>query len=405
MKKPKFKRPDIKKIWNFLLAMSRATATIIVALGVVLGLMFYKLGGLLPGLSHTEVATYESAGSLSAIADNMVNAPYKLAVFMSTNILDSTFGLRFTGAVVGVLSVVIFYLLARRLFTGYISLATTAMFATSTLLLSATRQATPNTMLLSVLALIGAGFFLRFGKRPDIAWLLIAIVVGLSVYVPGMVLFVLAAAVWQFRHARKSFELLNPQIVIATSVILSLLIVPLIINLIREPHLWREYLALPAQFPPVLDMLKFAGRAVGGLFALAPLGSEFWLGRQPILDVFAIAMLIYGTYWLNRQYRLDRLWTLAGIFLLSFAWIAVTGNSMGVVLFLPFTYIVIGIGMQNFINQWMKVFPRNPIARMVGGLIMLFAIGLSVNFQSHRYFVAWPNNDQTREVFSQPYPS
>lgn len=404
MKKPKFKRPDIKKIWNFLLAMSRATATMVIALAVISGLMLYQLGELLPGLSQAEVDTFHSASSLGAITDNMVNAPYKIAVFVSTHVFDSVFGLRLTGAVLGILAIIIFYLLARRLFTGYVSLASTIMFATSTLVLSVTRQATPNVMLLSVLALVGTGFFLRFNKRPDIAWILVAVVVGLTIYVPGMLFFIVAAAIWQFKHARKSFEQLEPQFIIATSVILSLLCVPLVINLIREPYLWRAFLALPDEFPPIMEMLEFAGRAVAGLLALAPFGQSFWLGRQPVLDAFAIAMLFYGTYWLNRQYRLDRLWTMAGIFFLSMAWIAVTRNSLGVVLFIPFTYIVIGIGIQNFTNQWMKVFPKNPIARMFGGLLILVAIGFSVNFQSHRYFVAWPNNEQTKVVFNQRYP-
>lgn len=405
MKKPKLKKPDVRKYWNFLLAMSRATLFMTGAIVLVCGLMTWKLASLTPGLSHAELVNYESARSLSGIADNMVNAPYRLAIYVVTHVWNSTFSLRLTGAVLGVISVLVFYLLVRRLFNSYISLASTAMFATSSLLLSVARQAAPNVMLLSLLVLIGTGFYLRFGKRPDIAWVLTAAVVGLMLYVPGMVFFIAAAALWQFRQVRRSFEQLKTPVITTASAVLGVLVTPLIVNLIRSPELWRSYLGLPETLAPVSEMLKYAGTAVVSLFARSPHEPSIWLGRQPVLDVFASVMFIYGLYVLLKQYKLDRLWTLGGIFALTLIWIGVTTNRMGIVMLLPFVYIIVGVGLQRFINQWLSVFPKNPIARWVGGLLLFTAIVISVNFQSHRYFVAWPNNQQTRAAFDQKLPN
>jgi 4-amino-4-deoxy-L-arabinose transferase-like glycosyltransferase len=388
---------------NLFLAMSRATLLTIGAMGIIAGLMFYRLNTLTPGLSEAEINTYQSASSLGVIGENMVNAPYKLAMFFVTHVFESAFGLRIIGASLGAVSIIVFYLLARRLFNGYISLATTAMFATSSLLLSVARQATPNVMLLSLLALIGTGFYLRFSRRHDIGWILSAVVVGLTLYVPGMVFFILAAALWQFRSVHKSFEQLKTPIITIASVTLGLLIAPLIISLIREPQLWRAYLDLPAEFAPINEMAKYAGTAVVSLFAMSPHEPTYWLGRQPVLDVLASVMFVYGLFVLAKQYRLDRLWTLGGIFLMTLVFIGVTTDRLAIVLLLPFVYIVVGIGMQHFINQWTNVFPRNPIARILGGVLLLSAIMLSINFQSHRYFVAWPNNYQTKAVFNRQF--
>lgn len=405
--KRKFRRPkvpDVRRIWNFLLAMSLDTVLTVLAVAVLGGLMLWRLGSLLPGLSAAEVNTFMSASSLQAIADNAVNAPYKLAVYVSTHIFDSAFGLRLVGGVIGIISVIIFYLIARRLFSRNIAVASTAMLATNSLFLNVTRQATANVMLLSLLALIGAGFYLRFGKRPDIGWIAAAAVIGLSLYVPGMAFFIAAAVLWQFRHARKTFEQLKTPVITTASVTLGVLIAPLILSLILNFSLWRAYLGFPEQFAPISEMIKYAGTAVLSLYARTPHEPSWWLGRQPIMDIFTAFMFTYGAFVLLRQYKLDRLWTIGGVFLLSLLWIGATGNRLAVVILIPFVYLVTAVGLQWFDNRWTSVFPRNPIARWTGGLLLFGAIVLAVNFQSHRYFTAWPNNDQTKAQFSHQLP-
>lgn len=393
----------MKQLKSVIFNVSRATLLSILGLAIAAGLMLFQLASLTPGLSHTEMATAQSASSFSAIADNMVNAPYKTAVLISTKLFDSAFGLRLVGAVVGAASIVAFYLLVRQLFGKYISIIVTIMFGSSSLLLHNSRLATPNVMLLVLLALIAAGFYLRFGKRKDLGWMLIAATVGISLYTPGMIIFILGAALWQFRHVRKSFEQLSPVAIVITSVIFGILCVPLVVSLIRDIDLWRGYLGLPMVFEPFMTMVKYAGTAVASLFAISPHDPVYWLGRQPVLDVFATAMFVYGAYNLIRQYRLDRLWTILGIFLIAILWIGASTNRQGIIILLPFVYIVIGIGIQNFLNIWLKVFPRNPIARTTGSLLLLAAICLSVNFQAYRYFIAWPNSNQTKAVFQQEF--
>src|SRR5690606_6040119 len=98
--------------------------------------------------------------------------------------------------------------------------------------------------------------------------------------------------------------------IVASSVIFGILCAPFIVSLVRDPGLWRAYLGLPAELATVIDMLKQAGTAAISLFAFSPVDVRYWLGRQPILDIFASAMFVLGIYSLVKQHKLDRLWTI-----------------------------------------------------------------------------------------------
>ena len=395
----------MKKTWNVVMAMSRPMLFGVLGLIVIAILMGWKLGSLTPGLSEPEVATYQSARNLSIIIDNAINAPYKIAVYLSTRVMDNALGLRLVGAAVGSVAIVLFYFMAQKIMTVSNAIMTTAMFATTSLLLHTSRTATPNVMLLTLLALVAVGSFIRFNKRSEPGWLLASALIALSLYTPGLVFFILAGAAWQFRHVKSSFEDLRPVIIISCSVIFSLLVAPLVISLIRDPNLWRSYLGVPAELPNISVVLQRAGEAILSLFVISPKNPVYWLGRQPILDVFATALFVYGIVTVIRHYRLERLILIIGVFLIAIAWIAISGNHQGMILVLPFVYIVIGLGLQELMDKWLSVFPRNPIAQITGAAFLVTAVLLAINFQTQRYFVAWANSPETIEVYQLQLPN
>ncbi len=394
----------MRKTWNTVLAMWRPVLTAVAAVVIVVGLMYFRLNTLTPGLSQPEIDTYNSTRSITDLVENSVNAPYRAAVFVTTKVANNIFGLRIVGATVGALTIVLFYLIARRIFSNIVAISTTAMFATTSILLSVSRLATANVMLLSLLAIIGVGYMIRFDKRQELAWILASIIVGLSLYVPGMLIFLVLAAAWQFRHCRKSFEALASTTIMICSVILSILAMPLVVSLIRSPELWRAYLGLPEVLASVSDMGMTIARAGASLFVISPANPVYWLGRQPILDVFAGILFVLGILSLARNIRLDRVWMLAGIFALVFGWIGLTTNVMYLIVLMPFIYLIIGFGIKELLEEWLGVFPRNPIARTLGMSLVIAAVVLSVNFQLQRYFVAWPNNRDTKAAFQLQLP-
>jgi hypothetical protein len=51
------------------------------------------------------------------------------------------------------------------------------------------------------------------------------------------------------------------------------------------------------------------------------------------------------------------------------------------------------------LQQWFTVFPRNPLARLIGVLMVSLLVVLSAYYNTRHYFVAWPKNSQTEQVF------
>lgn len=376
----------------------------ILGIAVILFLMLFRLENLTPGISEVELETYNSTQSLSAIVNNPVNAPYKIAVFSSMQTFDSVFGLRLIGALLGAVSIALFLLVSSKLFSPFVAISTTALFGSSSLLLATARSATAQIMLLSLIAIITAGYYIRFYKRKDIGWIVAALIIGLSIYVPGIALFLLPAAIWQFKQIRKSFEGLRPPVIIISSVIFGILCVPLIASLVRDPSLWQSYLGLPENFSAASEILRNTGKAFLTLFVITPHNPSFWLGRQPVLDVFATIIFIYGVISLLGNFKLERFWIIVGVFVIGLLWIGVTANNLNLIILLPLTYVIVGFGLQRLINQWLKVFPKNPIARYAGTALLTVAIAVSANFQLQRYFSAWPNSSATKEALSHQLP-
>ncbi|MDQ3123517.1 MAG: glycosyltransferase family 39 protein [bacterium] len=391
--KIKWKWHAVRELWLPLLLGG-------VGLVIALGLMGWRLAGLTPNLSEPEIATYNSADSMSDILDNTVDGPYKVSVYVVTRIFNNAFGLRLIGALVGVIAIALFYLMAQKILTARNAIIATLLFATSSIFLHTTRLATPNVMLLALLALVAVGSIIRYEKRNGIGWILASIVIALSLYTPGLFLFIMFGALWQLRRVKTSFSSLRPDILIICAVIFSVLSVPLIIGLIRDPNVFRQLAGVPESLPTLREFSIRWLLIPSSLIAVSPKEPVYWLGRQPVLDAFAIAMFLFGLITVGRQYRLDRLILFLGVFILSSLWIAFSGNHQAIILIVPFMYLVIGLGMQEFSERWLSVFPRNPIARYTGLGVFIVAVALTINFQTQRYFVAWGNSPETAPAFS-----
>ncbi|MDQ3065175.1 MAG: glycosyltransferase family 39 protein, partial [bacterium] len=369
----------IKIRWNALVELWYPLVLGGLGLLIALSLMSWRLAGLTPGLSETEIATYNSANSVADIFDNALNGPYKIGIYLSTRVFNNAFGLRIVGALIGVVTIGLFYLIAQKLLIMRNALITTVLFATSSIFLHTTRLASPNVMLLSLLALVAIGAMVRFDKRTDLGWILASIIVALSLYTPGIIIFVIIGALWQLRRVKKSFSNLSSDILIICAVIFSLLLAPLIISIIRDPALGAQLIGIPESLPNIKDFGESLLRIPSSIFAISPDNPVYWLGRQPILDVFSIVMIIYGLISLFRQFRLERLVLFVGIFVLSSIWIAISGNHQAIIILIPFLYLIIGMGIQDFTDIWLAVFPRNPIARYTGLCLLIVAVALTVN--------------------------
>jgi hypothetical protein len=391
----------MKRAWNFALIMWRPVLLLIAAACLLLIIFGFRLGSLNGGMSAAEAQTYQQSSSLSAIWDRPVNAPYKLVVYILSRVSIQTSVLRLASVGIGMATVVFFYLISRRLFRPLLALGITGLFATSSIVLQGSRSLTTDVMMLGLVFLLWLTFLFRYYRAHQFAWIIGSAVIGIMLYTPPISLFVLAAAIWQQKRIRQSFEQLKPAtIAISTSIFFAFLL-PMVISLVVEPALWRSYLGLPDHFAPLVSMAKALAYIPISLVALSPPDPLHWLGRQPVLDAAVAIPFIYGLITLIRNPKLDRLWALLAIFVLGSLWIALSDRHSNILLLIPFVYIVIGLGIQALLTLWFDTFPRNPLARWTGAVLMGIIIVFSLNFQILRYFVAWAHNPETRALYNQ----
>lgn len=371
----------------------------IFGLALLSGLMFFKLGNLVPSLSLQERSYQASTQTVDQIINNPVNAPHKLLTFGVSQVNNSDFFLRGVSSLLAIITVIFFFLIVSKWYGRLESTIITILFASSSWLLHYARFATADILLTGVITAIVYGLWLKDTKRSALAIFLGVFIFGVLAYVPGMIGFLIIGMIWQrkhiFGHIKRAGFILLPSVILLT-----IIVIPIVNALIRTPDLWRDFLGLPQHWPSVYEYFKAVANVPVQIFVRGSFNPALWLARLPLIDVFCSAMFIIGTYTYFKKIKLDRSKILFGLIIFGGLLVGFQAGVSIILLIVPL-YFVIGAGIAYMLNQWLKVFPSNPLARGIGiGLICLVA-ALSGYYNLKQYFVAWPNSPATKQVFKQ----
>lgn len=346
--------------------------------------------------------THQHANNLSAIANDPLNAPYKLLYFALAHVRPhSIFFARLSSVVVALVTVGLFFAILYRWHGRRTALLGTALFATSGWLLHVGRLGTGQSAWLIVpLALILLGSWLHATIRHERALILGALVLGCLLLVPGGVWFVVAFVVllgdklkghWaEAASGARAFALL---ILLAFIALMSL-------ALFRDSSLVRAWLGLPAHIPDVLVIVRQWLASVVYLFVRGPQTPELWLAHTPILDIFTSVVCLLGSYFYLTHYRNLRTRTLVVFAALGSVLVALNG-AVAMSFIVPLAYLVAATGVTYLLHEWLRVFPRNPVARGVGIALIALAIVCAVGYHVLAYFVAWHHSPVTWGAFQQ----
>lgn len=379
--------------------------TIGYTLGIMamLGILSYRLRYLVPGFSEPEKLAIAASRSVQMVLENPLYAPHKVLQYIMAKLTHTGFiAMRGISVLITIGVLVLFFYTVRRWFSFRIALISTFLFATSSWLLHIARLATPDIMSLGLMAAIAYGTWLPFNtKRPRLA---LALGVGLCIwllYTPGMVWFVLLGAMWQRKTITQVVRRSKAWTVItATSVIA--LVAPLLYALARDTSLIPTYLGLSSL---TVDQLVHGAKQLAllpvHLLAVGPQDPVRWLGRMPLIDLFAAVMAVLGAYnYFQQDRKLDRYKLLLGGLVLS-SLLACFGGVVGLYILLPFIYLLVASGVAYMVEQWFKVFPSNPFAKILATGLLVGAL-LAVSFYHiNHYFIAWPQAPITKSTFSQ----
>jgi hypothetical protein len=372
----------------------------LLALLLISTLLFYNLGSLTNGLAPIETEQRSQASSIEQIIDNPLFIHEKLAYFgiQSFNLL-TTATIRLPSAIIGLTTVILFFLVLKNWYTVRISIMGTFLFATSGWFLHSARIANSDISYGLILALILASSWLHKRIHRRVASILLYISLLVLLYIPGMIWLLFAIIVWQRKAVAKLLNNLSITAQISISVFLFLSIAPLIWAQIQNPSLVNQWLSLPEVWPSLGEFLLAIINVPITIAVAPPPNPVFGIARIPLVDVFTVAMTVLGIYAYSFKAKLDRTRLLFGLGV--FGTILVALHVLPLVFLLPIVYIFATGGIALMLQQWLTVFPKNPFARYVGVSILTFVIGLSAFYHLNSYFVAWPNVPETKQVFNQ----
>jgi hypothetical protein len=370
---------------------------------VIGGLMLYKLGSLTGGLSPNEIEVARTPLGWQGLVSDPFYLPLKFLRSLLFVVFDhhGQTVVRLANTVFGVIAVVVFSRLLQLWYGGRTALLGSILFLTSAWVLHVSRFASNDVLYLVALPLM---LYLQVTLRQasNRLWFFaVPVIWGLSLYIPGLV-WLVVVQIWLLRsHLVQNWQRLNAWWQKLALVLSGIIWLPLlIVHLSRSLNNVLTWLGLPTHVPNAIEILKqFLGVPLH-LFIHGPKSPDLWLGKSPILDVFSLICCVLGIYFYATHRKASRSRALFSLFIVSWILVAIGGPvplSLGV----PLLYLFAACGIGYLLHDWLKVFPRNPLARWLGVSLIVLAVSMSVVYNLRAYYIAWPHNSDTISTFTE----
>lgn len=385
----------------------------IITLAVV-ALYTYKLATLVGGLDTVEFANWQHIVLKSLhpvdIARNATWLPHTLWLYILQLLHISgsfaVYALRGFSVALALLATGSFYILLRRWYSLRLALMGTILLAGSSWMLHVGRYASQEVLYLLPLVTIAAWSQVQASHYRAVSVSVTFISAIFCLYIPGLMWVIVPALFWQRKVLRKALRSISPGVAISVMVLSVFLVIPFVVSLvwpaagISNLQVAKAFAGIPATLPTFSQFLQNIESIPKSLFLATNGNAALFTGHIPVLGAFGSVMFILGLYdFIRHSIHLDRTKIVVLYILLGIALIGVTGISAFTVL-IPVVFLTIANGMRFMLQEWLSVFPRNPVARGVGIGIVTFAVALSVSYHLMTYYVAWPNAQATKALFT-----
>jgi hypothetical protein len=395
-----------RKLGSFLARYWRLGALILGVIAISTWLYGWHLGSLTSGTSQEEIASLATYSSAHTIIDNPVHAPIKVVAWALWHLpFHNPAMLRAPYAVFAILSLVAFAYVLKRWDGIRRAVLGVVLCGSSSFLLHSGRIALfdisflwAGITLLALHVLFHAHYDRAVVRALWLAGMLILL------FVPGMVWLVIVNLLLQKDDLLDSWDAMNKaweKTLYPLAIVAVLSVIGYLVS--RHPHIGLDWLAVPPAWSDWQGMAKRLANDVLYFVARGPHHPALWLGRLPLLDAFGTVMLLAGVVFYAQHVRSFRT-ILIGSLLAAEALVVAVSSTVSIALLVPLVYAIIVGGMAYLLHFWLRVFPRNPLARGVGvGLIGLLVLASSA-YNLRSYFIAWPHSLETRAVFTANLP-
>ncbi len=396
----------LKRTTSVLIDNWMYTLIIIALAAVSIGILFFQLSTLLPGPNAAELNNLNniSEGAINpihALIQEPIFLPFTFGMYLLQLFsLDSIGWLRSISVAFGLLSVLSVYYIISRWHTFRVSVLATLLYATSAGLLHVARLGDEQSTYLLLPLVIAIGLYGKGQKAIAPKLIALALAAILTLYLPGTIWIVLVLSALYYREIIASAKKIVLPIKSVAAAISAVFIGLLTFSFISNPDQFLLWLGLPVEDLPTLAEFAIQLALVPvTLFAWGPTDPSMWVGTAGIIDFFVGVLFILGCYSYFYQRKLDRTKFLF-VTILVLTVLAGLGGPVNAFTVVPFIYIVAATGLALLLQQWFTVFPRNPFARSLALIVIIAAISMSVFYNTHRYFVAWPRTPAVQIEFS-----
>jgi len=393
----------MRKLTSFGVRHGPMAALYAFILAVLSFLYGYGSRSFMPKMSPAELQIIHDSKSLTDILHNPLWLPYKLISWVFVKLGAAPLSHRFISAFFATCAVFAFYSICRRWYRPRIAALTTCLFAVSATTLTLARVATPAILLYTWLAMAAAVLWFRHTRKARFAPLAMLLLIAGALYIPGAIWFLVLMAVWFWRDIPRYFKFMKRWSIVVGALLGLLVIAPLVYAFVKSPSLATDWALLPSTYNLQTSLLALRDIPAAFFYRSAP-NAAYNLGTLPILDAFSGTMLLIGFYAYRRRVRLER--TIVYIFAgsMSIVLTVLNTNQLYLVAMLPFAYLLVGEGMTYLIEEWRRVFPRNPLARFIGTLILSLTVLAACTYQMNRFYLAWQNAPATKAIYSRVVP-
>lgn len=391
----------MKRLKGFWRPEARLALLVILGLVALSGLLLYKLGTLVGGLSSQEMAAASAQLGWTGLWVDALYLPLKL-VRSAVYFLDPAHGqilTRLPNTLFGALTVVSFGWLIWLWHGRRTAILAMLLFATSAWTLHVSRLASLDVLYLwaiPTLLLIQVLLY-RYGLKP-LVWYGSLLTWGLLLYIPGLVWLILAQWYLQRGLLVKSWRHFSAWWQRLLAIVALVIWLPLLVKSLLKSGQLVAWLGLPTDWPTPLALLGQLRDVFWNLFVAGPSQSEIWLNMAPILDFFTLIICGLGIYFYLSHWQASRSRTIGWLFAIGVILVGL-GGAVSLSLLVPLLYVAAAAGLAYLLREWLKVFPLNPLARGLGIGLVTLAVVISCVYNLRAYFVAWPHHTSTAAVF------
>ncbi|MCB9821497.1 hypothetical protein H6798_03085 [Candidatus Nomurabacteria bacterium] len=394
----------VKKFVKFVRTHWPLELSVSLFLAVSLLLLFVQLRTLVGGYSQEERLVEVATNSFPNLLDNILYWPYYLLVYaLRFVVTDGILAARIISASLAFLATFNILLIINRWFSTELAIVGATVFVSCSWLLQIGRVGTPQIMGIAVLLSIFTGMlWLIYRPKKILPSIFTGVALVFGMFVPFIPLLILAGLLLAVFKERNLLKVVPIWLWALIGIGIISIILLYVFGGLKNYGQTSKILGIPDDLPNLHTLLVNLRSSLAAIFWYAPANPAQWVGNLPLLDIFGVVMVTLGVYHHERTSSDRRSLILFGSTLIILLMTALSGgiNSPGFSLLLPLVALFIISGLYEFLNLWRKVFPVNPIAKILSVMVVAILVSVSSYYQLSRYFIAWSNSPQTRDIYS-----